>query len=331
RRWMQCSQMLDDSILRSWKRIGSGGFGQIYRARHEGWRMDVFFHLSVFLLRSTNIKSSSPILHPNSCRADLLKEANLMRQGGNPYVLRIMGVYQGRPSHSASSSEQLGLVMEFMERGSLESVQESLGVALGMNFLHCLKPALLHLDLKPSNVLLDSDLNAKLTDFGLAKLARSTSKAASDEDGEAKGTIGYMPPEAFQASYKPTFASDVYSYGVLLWSIFTGERPYPCEYACSSVVRLGVTRGDRPGLENLTGARPAGLEELTGLMRECWAADAARRPSFKMCLLVTEGLWEMQKSHINDAVYQVQRTLVCDICAMSTKAYFSGCIRNVAY
>ena len=98
-----------------------------------------------------------------------------MRQGSNPYVLRILGVYQGCPPGTGPST-QLGLVMEFMERGSLAGLQEALcgpppwplafrlahQVALGMNFLHCMCPPLLHLDLKPSNVLLDSDLNVRV-------------------------------------------------------------------------------------------------------------------------------------------------------------------------
>lgn len=101
----------------------------------------------------------------------------MMRQGSNPFVSRILGVYQGCPPvQSTSQTPQLGLVMEFMERGSLAGLQDALGgpppwplcfrlahqVALGMNFLHCMSPPLLHLDLKPSNVLLDSDLNAKV-------------------------------------------------------------------------------------------------------------------------------------------------------------------------
>lgn len=98
-----------------------------------------------------------------------------MRHGGNPNVLRILGVFKGH-AHGDRSVIQMGLVMEYMERGSLADLQLALNgpapwpltfriinqIALGMNFLHQLNPPLLHLDLKPSNVLLDESLNAKV-------------------------------------------------------------------------------------------------------------------------------------------------------------------------
>uniref|UniRef100_W5MSM4 Protein kinase domain-containing protein n=2 Tax=Lepisosteus oculatus TaxID=7918 RepID=W5MSM4_LEPOC len=137
-----------------------------------------------------------------------------MREGGSPFVLRVLGVYRGDVPGQPQAS--VGLVMEFMENGSLASLLEHRGgpppwplafrlahqIALGMNFLHCHSPPLLHLDLKPSNVLLDSSLNAQITDFGLSKRAHSVSRGAHEEAG---GTITYMPPEALTSlSYSPT-------------------------------------------------------------------------------------------------------------------------------
>ncbi|XP_026154501.1 receptor-interacting serine/threonine-protein kinase 3 isoform X2 [Mastacembelus armatus] len=298
--------LIGDSCLDDWQVIGSGGFGQIYKARHQQWCCDV----AIKLLHYDDGRSTS-----------LLREVDMMCQGSNPYVIRVLGVFKGQLPSSGPS--QLGLVMEFMERGSLASLQETLNspppwplvfrlahqVALGINFLHSLSPPLLHLDLKPSNVLLDSDLNAKLTDFGLARFYHSVtraSKKASDEEG---GTISYMPPEAFEISYSPTRASDIYSYGILLWSIVTGKQPYA--NALSSIVRFRIPQGDRPSLKEIScqAAGHAGLTVLIELMKKCWAPRLDQRPSAFECTTVTEELYKMRKHAIVDAVHQLLKKL----------------------
>ncbi|XP_030635310.1 receptor-interacting serine/threonine-protein kinase 3-like [Chanos chanos] len=302
--------LIHNDRLTSWEDIDSGGFGQIFKAKHVEWGLDV----AIKLLHSDNESSKS-----------ILREAEMMKQGGHPHVLRILGIYEGQPPKRWSSS-QLGLVMEFMERGSLKSLLNKLEgpppwplvfrlahqIALGMNYLHCLSPPLLHLDLKPSNVLLDDSLSAKLTDFGLAKVVRSVSKAMGDDGWEEGGTLEYMPPEAFTeslGSYKPSCASDVYSYGILLWSICTGKEPY--SNVLSSMVRFHIPRGDRPSLtdRSLDCSKVVGLQGLKDLMGKCWHQDPKARPSFRGCLEVTEVAYEQNKPGVSDAVHMVHKIL----------------------
>ncbi|XP_053475421.1 ankyrin repeat and protein kinase domain-containing protein 1 isoform X1 [Ictalurus furcatus] len=298
--------VVHDDCLESWQQIGAGGFGQIHRAKHKKWGMDV----------------AIKILHDNDgSNSYLLREADLMRHGGNPNVLRILGVYKSQVQGDRSAI-QMGLVMEYMERGSLADLQMALNgsppwaltfriinqIALGMNFLHQLEPPLLHLDLKPSNVLLDDSLNAKLTDFGLSKIAKSTSKVIEEEDEAVAGTTSYMPPEAFRSSqYVPTFSSDVYSYGILLWSVITGKQPYIVKF--SSLVRFRVREGDRPDLTSLDSSQADGLGDLIDLMKRCWDSDPEKRPSFMDCIEVTKNVYELHKQHVPDAVHSVLKQL----------------------
>ncbi|XP_076846874.1 receptor-interacting serine/threonine-protein kinase 3 isoform X2 [Brachyhypopomus gauderio] len=289
---------INDESLESWQFIDGGGFGDIYVAKHTKWRLKV----AIKILRYNDGSDSS-----------LLHEADLMRHGGNPNVLRIFGVYVGCPAGQPRPN-QLGLVMEYMERGSVADLQQALEqpppwalayrimhqIALGMNFLHQLSPPMLHLDLKPSNVLLDDSLNAKLTDFGLAKLVRSHSNVDTGQNEEVGGTISYMPPEAFQPSYAATFSSDVYSYGILLWSVMTGKEPYPT--SLTSLVRYRVSEGDRPDLGSVDISQEHGLSVLTDLMKCCWDSDPSKRPTFIKCVNVTEMVYDVHKHKVHAAV-----------------------------
>uniref|UniRef100_A0A3Q4I9K3 Receptor-interacting serine-threonine kinase 3 n=1 Tax=Neolamprologus brichardi TaxID=32507 RepID=A0A3Q4I9K3_NEOBR len=277
------SALLIHSDLDDWEVKGSGGFGQVYKARHQKWCCDV----AVKLLHDDDGTSSS-----------LLREVRMMCKGSSPYVIPVLGAgfhvtLQGPPPWP--------LAFRLTHQ-----------VALGINFLHNLSPALLHLDLKPSNVLLDSFLNAKLTDFGLAKFSQSvTRKSKKYSDEEEGGTISYMPPEAFSISYNPTRASDIYRVQHLIWCFLHQMSPY---YALSSIVRLRIPQGDRPSLDEIRflAAGRAGLARLMELMQKCWETKPAQRPTSHVCTIVTEELYKMHKRAIIDAVHGVLKKLVRD-------------------
>ncbi|XP_060922583.1 receptor-interacting serine/threonine-protein kinase 3-like [Limanda limanda] len=302
--------VIKDSILTGWILIGAGGFGEIYKARHQGWCSDVAIKL----------------LHNDDKIQALQQEVQMMLLGSSEYVMQVLGVFNGRPPNSGPSA-QLGLVMKYMEKGTLESLQKTFDrvpplplvfrlahqVALGINFLHSLPTPLLHLDLKPSNVLLDSDLNVKLTDFGLSKPSQTQAQVSKTDKVDGGGTINYMPPEAFDINYKPSRAFDIYSFGILLWSIATGEQPYP--HATPSVVMFQIPRGQRPSLEELS-IRAADQAELRGLMElmiRCWETSSTERPSCLECTKITEKLYQMQKRGIHDAVHEVLKKLAIQL------------------
>ncbi|GJV09647.1 leucine-rich repeat receptor-like serine/threonine/tyrosine-protein kinase SOBIR1 [Tanacetum coccineum] len=133
------------------------------------------------------------------------------------------------------------LVYEFMKNGSLEDILQqvqagerqlewlarykiAIGVASGLEYLHMSHtPRIVHRDLKPANVLLDDDMEARIADFGLAKLIPEADTHMTSS--HVAGTIGYIAPEYFQTG-ELSEKCDIYSFGVLLGVLVMGKLPW---------------------------------------------------------------------------------------------------------
>ncbi|XP_075463644.1 receptor-interacting serine/threonine-protein kinase 3-like isoform X4 [Ascaphus truei] len=221
--------------LHSLSLVGSGGFGLVYRGWSETLGMEVALKMlqgARECVRGAPGRWGGGIV--NNLK-DFMKERDMMHTANYTYVLRLLGVYEKLEGNLI----EYGLVMEYMPLGSLCSLFENVPdvpwalrfqilhqVVLGMNFLHRLSPPIIHRDLKPSNVLFNKSLDVQLTDFGLAKFAGSATTTSTDQS--IVGTLAYMPPEAIKdINYKPTKMFDVYSFGILTWSVLSGQEPYP--------------------------------------------------------------------------------------------------------
>ncbi|XP_035885686.1 receptor-interacting serine/threonine-protein kinase 3 isoform X2 [Phyllostomus discolor] len=289
--WLKGRQasLVPTEALKKVKRIGQGGFGTVFLARHEQWGRNV----AVKIVNSEVISG----------------EVKVMASLNSEDVLPLLGVTEQLEWDYASGP---ALVTRFMENGSLAGLlqlqcplpwplicrllQE---IVLGMCYLHSQDPVLLHRDLKPSNVLLDSDLHAKLADFGLSTfLGCPRSRAGSEVSG---GTPAYLAPELLaDVNQKASMASDVYSFGVLMWAVLAGRE---AEMNKTSLVKSAVCdRKIRPPLTELPqpGPETPGLEGLVELMQRCWSHEPKDRPSFQECGQCIEEILRLVQSGDED-------------------------------
>ncbi|KAF5797164.1 putative transferase, protein kinase RLK-Pelle-RLCK-VIIa-2 family [Helianthus annuus] len=205
--------------------LGEGGFGSVYK----GWIDEQSFAASkpgsgvVVAVKRLNAESFQG-------HREWLAEVNYLGQFSHPNLVNLIGY--------CLEDEHRLLVYEFMPRGSLENhlfrkgsyfqpltwslrLKVALGAAKGLAFLHSAETKVIYRDFKTSNVLLDSEYNAKLSDFGLAKDGPTGDK--SHVSTRVMGTYGYAAPEYLATGHLST-KSDVYSFGVVLIEMLSGRR-----------------------------------------------------------------------------------------------------------
>ncbi|XP_073465874.1 receptor-interacting serine/threonine-protein kinase 3-like isoform X2 [Aquarana catesbeiana] len=296
--------LLPAKDLENLKLVGRGGFGNVYRGWSQTLKMEVALKV-VQEGHSSNLKK---------LMKDLMKERDVMQKASNPHVLRLLGVYE----KAEGSLVEHGLVMEYMPYGSLRTLFDDIPavpwalrfqilhqVVLGMNYLHSLDPPIIHRDLKPCNVLLNKHLDVQITDFGLSKIIGATTSAMPSFEG----TVSYMPPEALKdINYQPSKSYDVYSFGILAWTVFSGEEPY--RGVPSAIILCCVIDGQRPAVHVLDKYRDVRMvPEVKELMVRCWDHNAENRPGFHDCSECTSVMYEAHQKKVRSAVRSVEDRL----------------------
>ncbi|KAJ9178995.1 hypothetical protein P3X46_010830 [Hevea brasiliensis] len=204
--------------------LGEGGFGCVYK----GW---IDEHSLTPVRPRTGMAIAVRRLNQEGVwgHQEWLTEIFFLEQLHHPNIVKLIG-------YCLEDDHRL-LVYEFMPRGSLENhlfrrsnvqplswnlrIKISLDAARGLSFLHSDEAKVIHRNLKASNILLDSNYNAKLSDFWLAKDGPTGSK--SHVSTRVMGTYGYAAPE-YIATGHLTAKSDTYSFGVVLLEILSGRR-----------------------------------------------------------------------------------------------------------
>ncbi|XP_047429385.1 ephrin type-A receptor 7 isoform X4 [Mugil cephalus] len=283
----QFAKELDASCIKIERVIGAGEFGEVCSGRLKlPGKRDV----------SVAIKTLK-VGYTEKQRRDFLCEASIMGQFDHPNVVHLEGVVtRGKP---------VMIVIEYMENGSLDAflrkhdgqftviqlVGMLRGIAAGMRYLSDM--GYVHRDLAARNILVNSNLVCKVSDFGLSRVIDDDPEAVYTTTGKmqdimnviftpatdlrfteqgGKIPVRWTAPEAIQYR-KFTSASDVWSYGIVMWEVMSyGERPY-WDMSNQDVIKA-IEEGYRlPAPMDC----PPGLHQL---MLDCWQKDRAERPKF---------------------------------------------------
>ncbi|XVF11211.1 hypothetical protein REPUB_Repub08aG0006500 [Reevesia pubescens] len=283
---LECLTMTD-------KILGMGSTGTVYKAELPGGEI-----IAVKKLwgkhKENNIRRR---------RSGVLAEVEVLGNVRHRNIVRLLGC--------CSNRECTMLLYEYMPNGNLDDLLHgknkgqnlvadwmtrykiALGVAQGICYLHhdC-DPVIVHRDLKPSNILLDGEMEARVADFGVAKLIQS-----DESMSVIAGSYGYIAPE-YAYTLQVDEKSDIYSFGVVLMEILSGKRSVDSEFGDGNSivdwVRSKIKNKDRiiDILDKNAGASCASVrEEMMQMLRIallCTSRNPADRPSMRDVVLMLQ-------------------------------------------
>nr|7KHK_A Chain A, Mast/stem cell growth factor receptor Kit [Homo sapiens]7KHK_B Chain B, Mast/stem cell growth factor receptor Kit [Homo sapiens] len=268
------------------KTLGAGAFGKVVEATAQGLiKSDAAMTVAVKMLK--------PSAHSTE-REALMSELKVLSYLGNhENIVNLLGACtHGGPTLVITEYCCYGDLLNFLRRkrdsfhssdtspASMEDDENALDledllsfsyqVAKGMAFLaskNCI-----HRDLAARNILLTHGRITKICDFGLARVIKNDSNYV--DKGNARLPVKWMAPESiFNSVY--TFESDVWSYGIFLWELFSlGSSPYPGMPVDSKFYKM-IKEGFRMSSPEHAPA------EMYDIMKTCWDADPDKRPTFK--------------------------------------------------
>ncbi|XP_019139741.2 receptor-interacting serine/threonine-protein kinase 2 [Corvus cornix cornix] len=279
------------------------GSGFALKAFHISWNTPI----SVKLLTSQDTTDREWKL--------LLQDIASVRHYESEHLLPFLGVCQ---YHGL-----VGIVTEWMNNGSLQSlihehqlypelpfpllIRILSDVAEGLHHLHSLEPALCHCSLKPSNVLLDVQYRAKLSDYGLTSWRKQQlmSDLQNCHQRNCQDLV-YLPPETLEGGL-PSQEGDIYSFGILCWESLSRRRPFEGQTTLLDVLR-GICSSLRPSLSEKF--IPSNLPErntLLNLIALCWHQEPDYRPHTAECVDLLNGvLTSINKEVISAAIYNLR-------------------------
>lgn len=264
-------QTIKNADLEELRELGTGTFGTVYHGKWRGTDVAI-----------KRIKPSCFTGRPSERErliADFWKEAYILGQLHHPNVVAFYGVVPDGPDGT------LATVTEYMVNGSLKQVLQKkdrtidrrkrlliiMDAAFGMEYLH--GKNIVHFDLKCENLLVNmKDPQrpiCKVGDLGLSKVKHQTMVS-----GGVRGTLPWMAPELLNGSSNLVSEKvDVFSFGIVMWELLTGEEPY-ANMHYGAIIGGIVNNTLRPPIPSWCDP------SWKSLMERCWSADPGERPAF---------------------------------------------------
>lgn len=264
-------QIIKNNDLEELRELGSGTFGTVY---HGKWR-----GTDVAIKRINDRCFAGKPSEVEKMRDDFWNEAIKLADLHHPNVVAFYGVVLDGPDGSVAT------VTEYMVNGSLRTALQknernldkrkrlliAMDVAFGMEYLHGKK--IVHFDLKSDNLLVNlRDPHrpiCKVGDLGLSKV-----KCHTLISGGVRGTLPWMAPELLNGSSSLVSEKvDVFSFGIVMWELITGEEPYS-DLHYGAIIGGIVSNTLRPPVPELCDP------DWRSLMERCWSAEPSERPNF---------------------------------------------------
>lgn len=283
--------------------LGEGGFGPVYKG-YVDERVRAGFEDRSVAVKLLDLDGAQG-------HREWLTEVIFLGQLQHPHLVKLIGY--------CYEKEHRLLVYEYMAKGSLENhlfkrfsslpwsarLKIAVGAAKGLAFLHQTEQPVIYRDFKASNILLDSDYNAKLSDFGLAKDGPEGDD--THVSTRVMGTEGYAAPEYIMTGHL-TAKSDVYSFGVVLLELLTGRRSVdktkpPKEQNLVEWARPYLTEPERrisriidPSLDGKYSVK--GAIKAATIAYQCLSQTAKSRPNMSNVVVELEPLQYMEHESV---------------------------------